>query len=107
MREHKLSAKAEEQIKVLLGRQKELENQLAIFKKQHSSFTREIFRLSLRLPSFNKNKFRGTPPSGNLTFIFTDIQGSTKQWENDPGAYCVSTRVIGSESMFKSLELHN
>jgi class 3 adenylate cyclase len=27
-----------------------------------------------------------SPPTGTLTFLFTDIEGSTKLWENDPEA---------------------
>ena len=27
-----------------------------------------------------------TPPSGTVTFLFTDIEGSTRSWENDPVA---------------------
>jgi class 3 adenylate cyclase len=25
-------------------------------------------------------------PSGKLTFLFTDLEGSTRLWEQDPGA---------------------
>jgi Adenylate and Guanylate cyclase catalytic domain len=27
-----------------------------------------------------------SPPTGTVTFLFTDIEGSTKLWENDPEA---------------------
>ena len=27
-----------------------------------------------------------SPPIGTVTFLFTDIEGSTKMWENDPEA---------------------
>ncbi len=27
-----------------------------------------------------------SPPTGTLTFMFTDIEGSTKLWENNPSA---------------------
>jgi class 3 adenylate cyclase len=27
-----------------------------------------------------------SPPTGTLTFLFTDIEGSTKLWENNPSA---------------------
>jgi class 3 adenylate cyclase len=27
-----------------------------------------------------------SPPAGTLTFLFTDIEGSTKMWERDPEA---------------------
>ena len=26
------------------------------------------------------------PPTGTITFLFTDIEGSTALWEDDPGA---------------------
>ena len=28
----------------------------------------------------------GVRPSGTVTFLFTDIEGSTKRWEADPDA---------------------
>jgi class 3 adenylate cyclase len=28
----------------------------------------------------------GTPPSGTITFLFTDIEGSTRRWEEQPEA---------------------
>ena len=39
-------------------------------------------------------------PSGIVTFIFTDIEGSTRLWERDPDAMRVAigdqTRIAGS-----------
>jgi len=39
-------------------------------------------------------------PSGIVTFIFTDIEGSTRLWERDPDAMRVAigdqTRIVGS-----------
>jgi class 3 adenylate cyclase len=29
---------------------------------------------------------RGGPPSGVVTFLFTDSEGSTRRWETDAGA---------------------
>ncbi len=28
----------------------------------------------------------GHPPSGTVTFLLTDLEGSTRLWEQDPGA---------------------
>lgn len=98
LNEHKISLKAEEEIKSLLNRQREMEAQMAALKKKHNSFTKEIFQLSLRLPSFGFGKNRGKekpPPKGELSIVFTDVQGSTKLWEHDP------------EMMFHALEIHN
>ena len=27
-----------------------------------------------------------SPPTGTITFLFTDIEGSTKRWQRDPQA---------------------
>ena len=27
-----------------------------------------------------------SPPSGTVTFLLTDLEGSTRMWEQDPGA---------------------
>jgi class 3 adenylate cyclase len=32
------------------------------------------------------NSTIGSPPSGTVTFMFTDIEGSTKMWEESPEA---------------------
>ncbi len=32
----------------------------------------------------------GVQPSGTVTFLFTDIEGSTRRWEDDPDAMRVA-----------------
>ena len=32
----------------------------------------------------------GVRPSGTVTFLFTDVEGSTKRWEADPDAVCTT-----------------
>ena len=31
-----------------------------------------------------------SPPTGTVTFLFTDIEGSTKLWERDPEAMLIA-----------------
>ena len=45
---------------------------------------------ALRVPRHGARSSRSvgsvTRPSGTVTFLFTDIEGSTRRWESDPDA---------------------
>jgi len=37
-------------------------------------------------PAVNDSQRRAVPPSGVVTFLFTDVEGSTRRWEADADA---------------------
>lgn len=47
-----------------------------------------------------------TPPSGDVTFLFTDIQGSTKLWEQHPRAMAIAL-ARHDEIMRAAIASHN
>jgi class 3 adenylate cyclase len=42
----------------------------------------------------------GDTPSGTVTFLFTDIEGSTRRWEQDPGA--MRTALVAHDELLRS-----
>ena len=47
----------------------------------------------------------GGPPSGVLTFLFTDIEGSTRRWEADADAMRAAL-VTHDEVLREAIEAH-
>ena len=48
----------------------------------------------------------GGPPSGVVTFLFTDIEGSTRRWEADADA--MRSAVVAHEKMLRTaIEAHD
>ncbi len=45
------------------------------------------------------------PPSGTVTFLFTDIEGSTRRWEADPEAMRAAL-VLHDEVLRSAIEAH-
>src|SRR3954452_23762044 len=46
-----------------------------------------------------------TRPSGTVTFLFTDIEGSTRRWEADPEAMRAAL-VLHDETLRSAIEAH-
>ena len=47
----------------------------------------------------------GVPPSGVVTFLFTDVEGSTRRWEKDPDAMRVAL-AAHDEVLRNAIEAH-
>ena len=47
----------------------------------------------------------GHPPSGTVTFLLTDLEGSTRMWEQDPGAM-KAAMVRHDELLEKTIAAH-
>ena len=45
------------------------------------------------------------PPSGTVTFLFTDVEGSTRRWEADPEAMRAAL-VLHDETLRSAIEAH-
>ena len=46
------------------------------------------------------------PPSGTVTFLFTDVEGSTHRWENDADAMRIAL-AAHDEVLRSSIEMHD
>jgi len=72
--------------------QEELDNT----REENTRVNLKVRELTLKMPFFMQNsKKQEEPPEGNVTLVFTDVQGSTEQWESQP------------EAMASSLAIHN
>eukprot|EP01119_Soliformovum_irregulare_P015373 TRINITY_DN4320_c0_g1_i2.p1 TRINITY_DN4320_c0_g1~~TRINITY_DN4320_c0_g1_i2.p1 ORF type:complete len:1649 (+),score=817.75 TRINITY_DN4320_c0_g1_i2:111-5057(+) len=80
----------------LLGNMGEMEAQILELKSGQDAMSQQLLELTLKLPFYQRHGFDDVPaPVGHVTLVFTDVQGSTTQWEMHP------------EVMAQSLQIHN
>lgn len=73
-----------------------MQEQLEESKAVNEKVNLKVRELTLKMPFYlQNNKKQNPPPEGTVTLVFTDVQGSTEQWEQTP------------EAMARALALHN
>lgn len=80
----------------LMKNQQEFEAKIKILKKNNAAMNKQLTILSNKVPLYLQPGNKSVPPpKGTVSLVFTDVQGSTTQWEADAAA------------MAEALKLHN
>jgi class 3 adenylate cyclase len=84
----------EERYKKLIVELSATQTSLAAAQQETDKVMRQMHALELKMPLFlRQGKNTVEPPKGDVTLVFTDVEGSTVQWEWDADSMAVAIRV--------------
>ncbi len=84
----------EERYKALLVELSTTQQNLTAAQLESEKVVRQMHALELKMPLFlRQGKNTVEPPVGDVTLVFTDVEGSTVQWEWDADSMAVAIRV--------------
>jgi len=79
-----------------MQREQQLLDEVSSLKNKHQLLAKKLMQVSLKIPLYHKAAAASqNAPTGTVCLVFTDVQGSTRQWEAHPTV------------MARSLKLHN
>ncbi len=84
----------EERYKKLIVELSATQANLTAAQQETDKVMRQMHALELKMPLFlRQGKNTVDPPTGDVTLVFTDVEGSTVQWEWDADSMAVAIRV--------------
>lgn len=87
--------------------QVKLNDELRLSKDSNNTMNRKLKELTLKMPIYLRNPENHiSPPKQNVTLVFTDVQSSTTQWEQEPDAMATSL-AMHNELMRELMQKHS
>eukprot|EP01091_Cochliopodium_minus_P021251 TRINITY_DN964_c0_g1_i1.p1 TRINITY_DN964_c0_g1~~TRINITY_DN964_c0_g1_i1.p1 ORF type:complete len:866 (-),score=429.95 TRINITY_DN964_c0_g1_i1:46-2262(-) len=84
------------EVSELLKSLKESQDLNQVLHNKYDELAKQLLSLKLKMPLYlQPGSTSVPPPTGTVTLVFTDVKGSTVQWEKDP------------ETMAKAITIHN